>query len=170
MTPCSGYGNSTTWCCGTGNTTCCGQAGAITIAATVGPSFTSSSTVSSTTTSSSTAVQTTSSTALSGVGPTSTSDGTALSVGAEAGIGVSVSLAGLAILGGIIWFVLRIRRRRRGHVDGNGHDIYFQKPELGGNTKGGWGDRKVANVKKPQLRHELDGETGFELRSELPAG
>lgn len=161
MTPCSGYANSTTWCCGTGNTACCGQAGAITIAATVGPSFTSSSTVSSTTTSS---------TALSSVGPTGTSDGTALSVGAEAGIGVGVSLAGLAILVGIIWFVLRIRRRRRGHVNGSGHDIYFQKPELAGNTRGGWGGREVANVKKPLLRHELDGETGLKLRSELPAG
>lgn len=159
MTPCSGYGNSTTWCCGAGNTACCGEVGAITIAATVGPSFTSSSTVSSTTTSS---------TASSSVGPTSTGDGTALSVGAEAGIGVSVSLAGLAILGGIIWFVLRTRRRRRGHVDESGHNIYFQKPELGGNTRGGWEAKEVtANVKKPQLRHEL--ETGLELQSELPA-
>lgn len=102
------------------------------------------------------------------MGPTSTGDGTALSVGAEAGIGVGVSLAGLAILGGIIWFVLRTRRRRRGHVDESGHNIYFQKPELGGNTRGGWEGKEVANVKKPQLRHEL--ETGLELQSELPAG
>jgi hypothetical protein len=170
VTSCSGDGNSTTWCCGGGNTTCCGQVGAITIAVTVGPSFTSSSTLSSTTSSSSTIVPTISSTALSSVSPTSTSDGTALSVGAEAGIGVGVSLAGLAIFGGIIWFILRIRSRRTGHVDRSGHDIYSQKPELDGNTRGGRGGEEAANVKEPRLRHELEGETGLELRLELPAG
>jgi len=95
------------------------------------------------------------------VTPTSTSNGTALSVGAEAGIGVGVSLAGLAILGVITWFVLRIRRRRRGHVDGSGHDIYFRKPELNGNSKDGWEGGEAANVTELRLRHELDGGTGL---------
>jgi hypothetical protein len=140
VTPCSGDGNSTTWCCGGGNTTCCGQTGAITIAAILGPSFTSLSTLLPSSTSlsfllptessSSTVVLTISSTALSSVSPTSTSDGPALSIGAEAGIGVGASLTGLAILGSVIWFVLRIRRRQREHVDRSGHDIYFQKPEM----------------------------------------
>ena len=53
-------------------------------------------------------------------------------------------------------------------MDESGHNIYFQKPELDGNTRGGWESKEVANVKKPQLRHEL--ETGLELQSELPAG
>jgi hypothetical protein len=101
VTSCSGDGNSTAWGCGGDNSTCCGQAGAITIAAIVGPSFTPSSALSSTTSSTSTIVPTMPSTASSSVSPTSTSNGTALSVGAEAGIGVSVSLAGLAILGSI---------------------------------------------------------------------
>jgi hypothetical protein len=124
----------------------------------------------STTSSSSTILPTISSTASSSGSPTSTSNGTALSVGAEAGIGVGVSLAGLAILGGIIWFVLRIRRRKRGHVDGSGHDIYFQKPELDGNTRSGRGGGEAANINEPRLRHELEGGTGLELWSELPAG
>jgi hypothetical protein len=176
VTSCSGYGNSTTWCCGEKNTACCGQAGAITIAATVGLLSTLSSTVSSTISSSSTVVPTTSSnvvlttssTALSSVNLTSTSDGKALSVGTKAGIGVGVSLAGLAILGGIIWFVLeRIQRRRGVDMDEIGHDSYFRKPELDGNTSGSWGDGEVAKVKEPQLRHELDGERGVELPVEL---
>lgn len=138
MTPCSGAADSTTWCCGGGNTTCCGQAGAITIAATLGPS----------------------------VSPTSTSNGTALSVGAEVGIIAGVLLVGFIILAGIILFVLRMRSRRRGcvdmsgRVDRSGQDNYFWKPELDANEE-------AANVMELRLRHELDGERGL---SELPVG
>ena len=172
MTSCTGDDDSTTWCCGGGNTTCCGQAGAITIAATLGLSFTSSSTVLSTTSSSSTALLTTSSsstiilttspTALDSASTTSTSDGTTLSIGAWAGIGVGISLASFAILGGIIWFVLRISRRR--DVDRSGLDIYFRKPDLDGNSRGGWGGEDAANMRP---RHELDGATRLEFLSEL---
>ena len=98
--------------------------------------------------------------------PTSTSKGAALPVGAEAGIGVGVSLAGLAILGGLIWFVLRIQRRRRAPVV----DLYFQKPELDGHDKDGWPSREATKVREPQLRHELDAETRWELPSRMPAG
>jgi hypothetical protein len=138
VTPCSGAGDSTTWCCGGENTTCCGQAGAITIAATLGPS----------------------------VSPTSTSNGTALPVVAEAVIGVGVSLAGLSILAGIIWFVLRMRWRRRGRVDRSGRDNYFGKSELDANTQGDWRSEEAANDTELRLRYELDGKP----TSELPAG
>ena len=64
--------------------------------------------------------------------------------------GLTASLAGLAISGGIIWFVFRIRERRRGpvgDVDGSEHDLYSLKPELSGVTRGSWGGRWVANVR-----------------------
>jgi hypothetical protein len=155
VTPCEGDGSSTTWCCGGRNTTCCGRAGAITVAATLGPPSTSSP-ASSTIYLSSTVVPTTSSTLLSSMSPTSTSNTTALSVGVEAGIGVGASLAALAILGGIIWFILRIRRRRRGYM-GRG-DPYFQRPGLDTNTRHGWAGGEMTRVKEPRLRHELNGE------------
>lgn len=169
MTPCGGNGrNATTWCCGNGNQACCGTPQAITIALKLGPSSTSSATISSSPTASAT-----SSTTSGSASPTNTDKVGALSVGAQAGIGVGVSLAGLAVLGIIIWFVMR-RRRRREQVDGSGHDIYFQKPELDENNRSNWGERGAVNVNEPRRRHELDGLISHELdgfgpASEMPA-
>jgi hypothetical protein len=168
VTPCSGEGNSTTWCCDGQNTLCCGQVGAITIAATIGPSS-SSTTFLSTTFSSTTflyfsIVPTRSSTTSNTMNPTNTSNGNALSVGTEVGIGVGVLLAGIVILGSIIWFMLRrIHKHRRVDVDRIEHDIYFLKPELDRNTSGGLGGGEAAKVKEPQLPYELGGQSRSEL-------
>jgi hypothetical protein len=116
-------------------------------------------------------VSTTSSTTSSSTTPTNTSDVKGLSVGAEAGIGVGASLAGLAILGATIWFILRTRRRKRAHVDGswqpdgNGYDINFQKSVVDGETRDGLKDKNTSNVEEPYVRHELDGSRSM---SELP--
>jgi hypothetical protein len=48
----------------------------------------------------------------------------------------------------------RRQRNRRGNVDVIGQDIYFRKPELDGNSGGGWGGG--------------EGTKGMEPRSELP--
>jgi len=76
-------------------------------------------------------------------------------------------LAGVASLGGIIWFVLR-RAQGRGTEDGDmtEHDIYFLKPELD-DTSGGRGGGAVANINELP-RQELDGLQG--VRPELPPG
>lgn len=79
---------------------------------------------------------------------------------------MGASLAGLGTIGGLIRFVLR---KMQGHGSGVvnviGHDIYFSKPELDGNTNGDWGGDEAANVNEPQ-RHELGGGQGLPL--ELP--
>jgi len=68
---------------------------------------------------------------------------------------VGVSLAGIASLGGIIWFVLRrMQRRGRGHVDNDNYN-YFLKPELDGNSSGGRGGREMADLDEPPIQ-ELD--------------
>jgi hypothetical protein len=111
---------------------------------------------------------TTSSAASSCVIPTSKSDGKSLLAGAKADIGVGISLVGLAILAGIIWFALRRQRRSREDEDRIGHEIYIRKPELNGSSGDDWESGQVAEVEGPFPRHELDGTQYVELGCELP--
>ncbi|CAD0094958.1 unnamed protein product [Aureobasidium mustum] len=124
MTPCDNITYSNTWCCGDNNTACCGTDSAITLAVTLGATATLSSTSSSPTTatlsSTSSSPTTASSTATASASASSTSStDSSLSIGAQAGIGIGATIAGLSLVSlGVLWFM----RRRRASRSTSPHD------------------------------------------------